>query len=168
MGCKSEEQCDSHSPFWSVVLLENHDTRLSLIIVVCVCNLASIYYFNQFLLMYIWTFKNSIVLKCLITASVYVILQCLTFSGGGGGLVAKTCPTLVTPQTVARLASLTLGFSRQEYWSGLPFPSPGDLPTQELNPGLLHCWQILHQLSYEGSLYSIFMTVEEAFFYSDF
>ena len=37
----------------------------------------------------------------------------------------------VTPQTVAHQASLSMGFSRQEYWSELPFPSPGDLP----NPG---------------------------------
>ena len=50
----------------------------------------------------------------------------------GGGVVAKSCPTLVTPWTVACQASLTMGFSRQEYWSGLPFPSPGDLP----NPGI--------------------------------
>ena len=35
---------------------------------------------------------------------------------------------LVTPWTVACLAPLSMGFSRQEYWSGLPFPSPGDLP----------------------------------------
>ena len=34
----------------------------------------------------------------------------------------------VTPWTEARQASLSKGFSRQEYWSGLPFPSPGDLP----------------------------------------
>ena len=51
---------------------------------------------------------------------------------GGGGVVTKSCPTLVTPWTVACQASLTMGFSRQEYWSGLPFPSPGDLP----NPGI--------------------------------
>ena len=40
----------------------------------------------------------------------------------------KSCPTLVTPRTVAYQASPSIGFSRQEYWSGLPFPSPGDLP----------------------------------------
>ena len=40
----------------------------------------------------------------------------------------------------------------QEYWSGQPNPSPVDLPTQELNQGLLHCRRILYQLSYEGSL----------------
>ena len=38
----------------------------------------------------------------------------------------------VTPWTVAHQAPLSMGFSRQEYWSGLPFPSPGDLP----NPGI--------------------------------
>ena len=48
------------------------------------------------------------------------------------GLVTKSCPTLVTPWTVARQVPLSMGFSRQEYWSGLPFPSPGDL----LDPGI--------------------------------
>ena len=57
----------------------------------------------------------------------------------------------MTPWTVALQASLSMGFSRQEYWNGLPFPSPGDLPTQESNPGLLHYRQILYRLSYEGS-----------------
>ena len=33
-----------------------------------------------------------------------------------------------TPQTIVRQAPLSMGFSRQEYWSGLPLPSPGDLP----------------------------------------
>ena len=37
-----------------------------------------------------------------------------------------------TPWTVVHQAPLSMGFSRQEYWSGLPFPSPGDLP----NPGI--------------------------------
>ena len=39
---------------------------------------------------------------------------------------------LVTPWTIAYQAPPSMGFSRQEYWSGLPFPSPGDLP----NPGI--------------------------------
>ena len=46
--------------------------------------------------------------------------------------VAQSCPTLCDPWTVAHQAPLSLGFSRQEYWSGLPFPSPGDLP----DPGI--------------------------------
>ena len=53
----------------------------------------------------------------------------------GGGLVAKSSPTLVTPWTVACQAPLSMGFSRQEYWSGLPFPSPGDLPNPGIEPG---------------------------------
>ena len=58
-----------------------------------------------------------------------------SFLSGGGGLVAKSCPTLATPWTVARQAPLSMGFSRQEYWSGLPFPSPGDLPDPGIEPG---------------------------------
>ena len=55
--------------------------------------------------------------------------------GGSGGLVAKLCPTLATPWTVACQAPLSMGFSRQEYWSGLPFLSPGDLPDPGIEPG---------------------------------
>ena len=40
-----------------------------------------------------------------------------------------------TPWTVAYQASPLMGFSRQEYWSGLPFPSPGDLPDPGIEPG---------------------------------
>ena len=39
-----------------------------------------------------------------------------------------------TPQTAAHQALPSLGFSRQEYWSGLPFPSPGDLPDPGIEP----------------------------------
>ena len=50
----------------------------------------------------------------------------------------------VTPWAVAHQAPLSMEFPRQEYWSGLPFPLPGDLPDQGLNPGLPHCKQILY------------------------
>ena len=40
-----------------------------------------------------------------------------------------------TPWTVAYQAPLSMGFSRQEHWSGLPFPSPGDLPEPGIEPG---------------------------------
>ena len=56
----------------------------------------------------------------------------------GGGLVAKSCLTLETPWILARQAPLS-SFSRQDYWSGLPFPSPGDLPDpgiKSLSPAL--------------------------------
>ena len=47
----------------------------------------------------------------------------------------------VIPWTVARQATLSMGFSRQEYWSGLPCPPPGIFPSQGSNPGLL---RLLH------------------------
>ena len=46
--------------------------------------------------------------------------------------VTKSSPTLRIPWTVARQAPLPMGFSRQEYWSEQPFPSPGDLPNPEI------------------------------------
>ena len=52
-----------------------------------------------------------------------------------GGLVTKSCLSLATPWTVACQATLSMGFSRQEYWRGLPFPSPGDLPDLGIKPG---------------------------------
>ena len=45
----------------------------------------------------------------------------------------------------------SIGFSRQEYWSGLPFPSSGNFPTQGSNPDLPHCRQTLYRLSHRGS-----------------
>ena len=48
--------------------------------------------------------------------------------------VAQSCPTLCDPWTVAHQAPPSMGFSRQEYWSGLPFPSPGDLPDPGIKP----------------------------------
>ena len=47
-------------------------------------------------------------------------------------LVTKSCPTLVTPWTGAHQAAVSMRFPRQEYWSRLPCPSPGDL----LDPGI--------------------------------
>ena len=47
-------------------------------------------------------------------------------------LFSQVMSNSVTPWTAARQAPLSMGFSRQEYWSGLPCPSPGDLP----NPGI--------------------------------
>ena len=61
----------------------------------------------------------------------------VSFSGielYGGGLVAKSWPTLLTPWTVACQAPLLMRFSKQEYWSGSPFPSLGDLPNRGIKP----------------------------------
>ena len=53
----------------------------------------------------------------------------------GGGLIAKSCLTLATPWIVACQDPLSIGFSRQQFWNGLPFPSPGDLPNPGNEPG---------------------------------
>ena len=57
----------------------------------------------------------------------------------------------VTPWTVAHQAPLSMEFSTQEYWSGLPFPSQGIFLTQESNPSLPHYRQIFYHLSHLGS-----------------
>ena len=49
-------------------------------------------------------------------------------------LVAQSCLTLSGPMDYARQALLSMGFSRQEYWGGLPRPPPGDLPNPEIEP----------------------------------
>ena len=61
--------------------------------------------------------------------------------------VAQSCPTLHDPMGYS---PPSMEFCRKEYWSGLPFPSPGNLPTQGLNPGLSHCKQTLYCLSHQG------------------
>ena len=49
-------------------------------------------------------------------------------------LVTQSCPTLCDPVDYSSQASLSMGFTRQESWSGLPFPPPGDLPDPEMEP----------------------------------
>ena len=59
-------------------------------------------------------------------------------------MYAQSCPTLfiLTPRTAAHQALLSMGFPRQEYWSGLPFPTPGE-SSQGSNSHVLHLlhWQ---------------------------
>ena len=63
--------------------------------------------------------------------------------------VAQSCPTL--QDSMDYRAPLSSELSRQEYWSGLPFPSPGNLPSPRSIPGLLHCSQILYHLGHQGN-----------------
>ena len=67
-----------------------------------------------------------------------------------------------TPWTVDYQAPLSMGFSRQEYWSRLPLPSAGDLPNPGIrsNLGPLHCRQTLYHLSHQGSLYIYMLTTQ--------
>ena len=59
---------------------------------------------------------------------------------GGGGVVAKSYPTLAIPWTEEPGSLQSVGFSRQEHWSGLPFPSPGGLPNPGIEPGSPALW----------------------------
>ena len=54
---------------------------------------------------------------------------------GGGDLITKSGPILAIPWTGACQAPLSMGFSSQEYWSGLPFLSPGDLSDLGIESG---------------------------------
>ena len=51
-----------------------------------------------------------------------------------GKLVTQLCPTLCDPMDDSPPGPLSIEFSQQEYWSGLPSPSPGDLPDPEIKP----------------------------------
>ena len=61
----------------------------------------------------------------------------------------------VTPWTVAHQAPPSMGFSRQAYWSGLPFPSPGDLPNLGIEPRCSAFTIMLYHLSHQGTPYII-------------
>ena len=62
-----------------------------------------------------------------------------------------------TLQTVARQTPLSMGFSKQEYWSGLPFSPPGDLPDPGIKP------QSLRSLALEGRFFTTSVTWEACF-----
>ena len=68
-----------------------------------------------------WAFSNG---DC--THAAFFVWRVLTFLIPFFKLLTILCPTPVIPWTVACQAPLSMGFSRQEYWSGLPFPSPGE------------------------------------------
>ena len=59
---------------------------------------------------------------------------CATFCRERESMHAHCVLLCVTPWTVAHQASLSMGYPRQEYWSGLPFLSPGDFPNLETEP----------------------------------
>ena len=65
--------------------------------------------------------------------------------------VSHCVQLFVTLGTVAHQAPPSMGFSRQEYWSGLPCPSPEDLPNPGIDPVLPYCGQILYHLSQLGN-----------------
>ena len=72
-------------------------------------------------------------------------------------LVTWSCLSLCDPMDWSLPGSMK--FSRQEYWSELPFPSPGNFPTQGSNPGLLHCRHFLYHLSHQGSPLAMYICI---------
>ena len=58
----------------------------------------------------------------------------------------------VTPWTITSQDPLIMGFSGQEYWSGSPSPSRGDLPNPGVESGLLNCRQMLYHLRHQGTV----------------
>ena len=81
-----------------------------------------------------------LITHCYVTIKKWIVFHPMT-SPCSCCLVAKLCLTLVTPWTAIHQALLSMGFSRQEYWIELLFPSLGDLP----NPGISvrsPAWQV--------------------------
>ena len=103
-------------------------------------------------------FSQVVSFKSLLLASTHILCSIeiphsLGFRGlvVGSGLVSKLCPTLVTPWNVACQTPLfsVHGISKQEYWSGLPFPSPGNRPDPGIKPWSL-ALQVDSLLSHQG------------------
>ena len=63
-----------------------------------------------------------------------------------------------TPWTIARQAPLSMGFSRQEYWSGLPFPTPGDLPNSGIEAASLESSALVYLVSNRSNSHDIILT----------
>ena len=83
-----------------------------------------LYNFWWFLIIQRWAGSKLIIWIICIYIHIYVIVV----------LSLSTVQFIVTPWTAARQAPLSMGSPRQEYWSGEPFPSPGDLPDPGIEP----------------------------------
>ena len=109
----------------------------------CLCKALLQVYQLSFLKQWCWYWKNLLSLSYLkLTLNLRVVSQSSVFTmniitrlNNCRCLVAKMCPTLLQPCRLSptRLP-LSVGFSRQEYWSVLSFPSPGDLSNSEIEP----------------------------------
>ena len=77
-------------------------------------------------------------------------------------LVTLLCPTLCNPMGYSPPGSSVCGAFQQEYWRGCPSLPQGIFLTQVLNPGLLHCRQILYCLSQQGSPFLFYICIQLA------
>ena len=100
-----------------------------------------------------FTGKNTLI-TCLwfLLLGVSDFLLCLTHLSERRVKSLSRVRLFATPWTVAYQAPPSMGFSRQECWSGLPFPSPGDLPNPGIESGFPHFRQTLQRLSHQGTL----------------
>ena len=71
-------------------------------------------------------------------------------------LVAQSCLALCDPTNCGLQVPLSMVFPRQDYWNGLPFPPPGDLPDLGIGHSLLHCRLILYLLSFISGYFPSF------------
>ena len=78
---------------------------------------------------------------------------CTSYTIESESEVTQSCPTLCDPMDLANQVLLSMGFPRQEYWSGLSIPSPEDFPKPGIEPDLQHCGQMLYHLSHQGITY---------------
>ena len=85
-------------------------------------------------------------------------LHLLHWQAGSSSLATPGKPQLIcvqlfaVPCTVARQAPLTMGFPRQNYWRGLLFPSPGDLPNWGIGPVSIGRWIAYHWATWEANI----------------
>ena len=111
--------------------------------------------------------------ECIISATEYLFFSgdfldldfwsCVpSMSAGMPAQLLSHVQLFATPWTRAHQAPLSMGISRQEYWSGLPFPPPGDLHNRRSNPHLLRCLAGSLPLSHPGAPFSV--SVESVFF----
>ena len=94
-------------------------------------------------------------LSCRVTQDGWLMVESYNEMWSTGVWVSEVCclvQLFATPWTVAHQVPLSMGFFRQEYWSGLPLSSPRNLLTQGLNLGLLHCRQtfFFNHLNHQG------------------
>ena len=79
---------------------------------------------------YVYTYVYIYLCIYIYTHTIHICILCID-----SAVKLLSCVQIfATPWTVAYQASPSMGFSQQEYWSGLPFPSPGDLPNPRVEP----------------------------------
>ena len=82
------------------------------------------------------------------------LLEKLSPLPGSHACMLSCVPLFATPWTVACQAPMSMGFSRQEYWSGVLFPTPGNLPDPEIKPASLSYagrWILYHCGTWENT-----------------